>query len=143
MREHLNIKSDLNALDGIRPRVDAFIGTRLDALDKNRVILAVDEALANIIEHAYAGDRTRGIELTMERGDGEIVFTIEDEGAPFDPTAERERELDLERHAQNGRARGLGIYLFTTLMQARHETRPGGGNRLILSRPLPAEASEN
>ena len=134
MSENLTIRSDTAELDRARDLVANFIGQDLDPQEKNRVILAVDEALANIIEHAYGGNTDRQIEMQMERTAGKFVFTIDDDGDPFDPTVER--PLDLGRHAAAGHSRGLGIYLFTTLMEARHEPGPHGGNRLILSKAI-------
>ncbi|MBI3363265.1 MAG: ATP-binding protein, partial [Chloroflexi bacterium] len=47
--------------------------------------LAVDEACANIIEHAYGGEDQGDIAVACEVSDGELRITLRDSGLPFDP----------------------------------------------------------
>ncbi len=136
MKKSLVIRNDFDELARVRDELKAFLGDSFDRLDTNRIVLSVDEALANIVEHAYDDDPAGSIDLSMERvGDERVVFILEDRGPLFDPTQLPAPNLE-ERSHDTGEG-GLGVFLYMTLMdEARHEEREGGGNRLILTKAL-------
>jgi serine/threonine-protein kinase RsbW len=79
------------------------------------VQVAVDEACANVIEHAYGPDQTGDVKLTCcieDRGD--LVITINDHGRPFDPASVPEPPIgaDLASLPEGG----LGLYFMRRLM---------------------------
>jgi serine/threonine-protein kinase RsbW len=123
--------ADLTDLAAIR----AFVRTTATALDASvdvvpDLVLAVDEAVTNIIRHGYRG-RSGPIGVEVERDDGAIVVRVTDEAAPFDPTTWPEPDLDvpLERRA----AGGLGIHLVrTSVDRVAHRAAADRGNELIL-----------
>ncbi len=134
------LRNDLSELARARKITREFIGDALEARDLNRVVLAIDEALANIMEHAYPEDPELRIQLEMRHEQDRFVFVLEDEGEFFDPT--RAPLPDLKEHAAQKRDGGLGIYLFTTLLETTHEVRPSGGNRLRLEKNLSGENAQ-
>lgn len=87
----------------------------LHGLQLNRIELAVDEACANIIEHAYARkpDGEINIHAHVEPG-RRIVITLIDTGEPFDPEAVflHDPKSDLE----DVQAGGLGLFLMRRAM---------------------------
>ena len=138
MRRELVIESDMSELDRVRSEVREFIKDLFDAINLNRVVLSVDEALANIIEHAYPPESTETISLTMERKPDRVVFELRDEGPPFDPTRLGKPDLDsLGRNTADG---GLGVFLYTTLMEASYRRDPTEANVLTLVRRLETAA---
>ena len=100
-----------------------------------RIVLAVDEALANVIRHGYAG-RTDGeihLRASIPPGGG-IRLEIEDECPAVDPRSIQERNLDEVRPG------GLGWPIIRETFD-RHEWKPKGdvGMYLLLERgPQPA-----
>jgi anti-sigma regulatory factor (Ser/Thr protein kinase) len=109
------------------------------------VVLAVDEALTNIIRHAYQGKADQPIEISFRRiqvaQDGarrpalEIMF--EDHGARVD--AKRLCGRDLE----DVRPGGLGLHFIKESMDAVEFRRRWGRNQLRLVKFLRApEASK-
>ena len=69
-------------------------------LDPDRrfgALVAVGEAVANAIEHAYHGGESGLLRVAIEPGDGAVRITIEDYGQwrPFTPDDERRRGLAL------------------------------------------------
>jgi len=126
-------ESRLTELDRFRGLVSEFISADLNEIEKNRVILALDEAFVNIVTHGYGENRVGSIDLTMEKGPEGFVFVLMDRAPLFDPT--KAPAPDLE-HAGSGKDHGLGIHLYSTIMQAAHSPRPDGGNVLKLSRPV-------
>lgn len=96
------------------------------------VTLAVDEALANIIRHAYHGDFDRAIEVDCRAADGRLEFTLLDQGEPPDPARLCAHELD------DVALGGRGTHIIRSTMDEVCYERVPGGNQLRLSKRLPA-----
>jgi len=88
--------------------------------------LAVDEALTNIIRHAYQGNLGKITVLVGVTGE-KIEIVLEDSGKKFDPTQVPPPELP--RHKPGG----LGVHFIRTIMdQMIYDDRNPSGNRLCL-----------
>lgn len=96
------------------------------------VILAVDEALANIIRHAYKNRYDQEIELNCQIGADQIEFTLLDHGEPPDPA--RICGQPLNDVSLSGR----GTHLIKAIMDEICYERVPGGNQLKLIKRLPA-----
>ena len=101
----------------------------------NKIALAVDEALANVMNHGYAKRADGLIWLTISRRetagrlDG-FRIVIEDEGRQVEPEQIKSRDLaDI-------RPGGLGVHIIKEVMDvAKYEKREGGkGMRLTLEK---------
>lgn len=103
----------------------------------NDVVLAVDEAVANIIVHGYKG-QAGIIEIEISRQAETLAIHLRDDTAPFDPTQVPPPDLNvpLEERAPGG----LGIYLIRQIMdEVVYRPLPQGGNELLLrKRSVPA-----
>lgn len=117
LRQYL---SELCSEEGIPPKT-----TR-------RMVLAIDEALANVIEHADLQDGEKEIELALEiRGD-KIVAEICDRGIPFDPTP-RSEGPDRQTYPR----RGFGLYLIHMIVdRITYERSSSGQNVLTLMKRI-------
>ena len=103
--------------------------------DENRIILAVDEAVSNIIEHAYENTLEGEITVAVTAGDGQFSVTISDQGKQFDPGGVA--EPDLEEHIKLGKKRGLGLFLMRQVMdEVNFHYREGSENVLTLVKYL-------
>lgn len=90
------------------------------------IVLAVDEACQNIIRHAYKGDASGVIELTIRRDGGELIFDLVDHAPPVDPSKIKPRDLDDVRPG------GLGTHFIRNVMdRAEFLPRPDGGGNLL------------
>ena len=90
------------------------------------VLLAVDEALTNIIRHAYQGKPGK-MTVTVDASSDKIEIVLEDQGKKFDPTQVPTPELP--RHKPGG----LGVHFIRTIMdQVIYEGHKVEGNRLRL-----------
>lgn len=99
----------------------------------NRLQIAVDEAVTNIIEHGYAeqppGKAT--IEMTLEVSPATFRMVIEDFGTTFDP--EDFGEVDIRGHVEAGNSGGLGVFLMRKIMDLiEYHAEKGRKNRLVL-----------
>jgi serine/threonine-protein kinase RsbW len=99
----------------------------------NRLMIAVDEAVTNIIEHGYdglaPGSSTIDIHLEVDRD--RFLITITDQGDTFDPRTAS--DVDIAAHVAAGRSGGLGVFLIRKIMDVveyHHET--GRHNRLTM-----------
>ncbi len=121
-------------------RIRDFIGNAAqkagvsEALNDD-IVISVDEACSNILEHNYKKLRHKK-KLTVrwevkgkKRKRFEIIIT--DEGTPFDPTAHS--HMNVRRHLKDMKSRGMGIYLISRLMSSvQHRYVNGSGNILTL-----------
>lgn len=123
--------AELTDLAAIR----SFVRTAATSLDASPdavpdLVLAVDEAVSNIIRHGYVGRRGPvGIEIARDHA--RIVVRVTDDAPPFDPTAWPTPNigLPLERRP----AGGFGIHLVRTCVdEVVHRAGPDAGNELIL-----------
>ncbi|MGA0174519.1 MAG: ATP-binding protein [Phycisphaerales bacterium] len=129
----LRVLSQPRLLGAVRALVETF-AERIGFCDRGRgeLVLAIDEALTNIIRHGYghAEDCRIWISLrTLSEPSAGIRVEIEDHQACFDPSELPERDLDEVRPG------GLGIHLIRRLTRTcRHEARPEGGMRLVIEK---------
>jgi len=116
--------------------------------DSHLVILAVDEALTNIIRHAYKGERERCIEVTfrlLSKTGGRVPqrtleIVLLDDGVPVDPKRLRPRPLK-EVPIDELKPGGLGLYFIRKNMDRVEFRRLGGRNLLRLTKALPPAGS--
>ncbi len=91
---------------------------------------AVDEAVSNIIEHAYGGEGIGEISCTCTQVEDGILITLEDYGQPFDPSCVP--VPDLNTQLKNRKNHGLGYYLMCQLMDEVKFEYKENQNRLTL-----------
>lgn len=102
------------------------------------VVLAVDEALTNIIKHAYGGEAGRPIRASFRRievpGDGmqgkALEIVLEDRGKKID------RAKLCGRPLEEVRPGGLGMHFINECMDAVEFRRKFGRNQLRLIKLL-------
>ena len=85
------------------------------------ITMAVDEALANVIRHAYHGRSDARIELQFLAGEDQLEIRIRDTGDPAD------RSKICAREAGCDRIGGLGTHIIKDVMDiVSYESRPDG-----------------
>src|SRR5690606_12980470 len=111
----LTIPSRTSQLARVRRCVMAWAEEAgLPDADARALQLAVDEACANTIEHAYGGrpDGRVDIQATLRRD--ALVVTIRHTGVPFDPQVHQRAALQDMRKER--RAHGYGLHLMHRLV---------------------------
>ena len=107
----------------------------MNASDSGKLELAVDEACANVIEHAYGNDTTKEVIIRATLDEESLSIDVEDTGHGFDPNAVKQEEL--EELVNKRKTGGLGMRLMKTLMdEVRYEIEPGKKNALHMSKRL-------
>lgn len=110
----------------------------------NKVTLAVDESVTNVMEYAYEDDLEGElfIEIALEATRERFRAVICDRGKTFDPTAVP--LPDLKAHVDEGRRHGLGIFLMREIMdEVTYVTHPDGRNELCLVKNASGAGSKN
>ena len=132
--QDLIITNDLATLAEVRTLVAGSVDKGgFPAHYLNRLQIAVDEAVTNIIEHGYDG-KPQGagsiqVSATVSRDEFRIV--IIDQGSTFDPNSMT--DIDIERHVKGGHNGGLGVFLMRKIMDVvDYHYEAGKRNRLLL-----------
>ena len=99
--------------------------------DGELLVLGINEAFANIIRHAYAGQPPQPIELLCESDGTELRFRLKDFGAPADPAQFRRRPLG---EIEPG---GLGLHLMEHIFDRTTYLPQPRGTELELIKNLP------
>lgn len=123
-------------LDGLEAMLDFILqGARelgFDARESNRIRLASEEALVNVINYAYP-DKNGSVEITYDVDEGRrLVVEIVDSGVAFNPLLAP--EPDIESPPENRKIGGLGIYLVRSIMDDLSYRRDEGRNILTLTK---------
>ncbi|MEW6717104.1 MAG: ATP-binding protein [Chloroflexota bacterium] len=95
-----------------------------------RVILAVDEAFTNIIDHAYGGEGLGDIECTCQITEEGLTVRLRDQGNRFDPTLVPEPEIKKSLHEVS--PRGVGLFLMRQIMDEVSYEFTDKGNELTM-----------
>jgi anti-sigma regulatory factor (Ser/Thr protein kinase) len=97
--------------------------------DARRIILAVDEACSNIIKHAYEGDPTRTITMTVTDDTDRLTVQLRDYGKKADTTKIAPRDLEDVRPG------GLGTHFIGAAFDAvTYDTNQEQGTILTLEK---------
>jgi len=112
-------------------------GARLTGFDPettSRLLLAVTEAVTNVIRHVYGGATDRRIDLEV-RAEGEgLHLDLVDYGDWIDPKHIASRPLEDVRPG------GLGVHLIKTTMDTvEYRKNPHGGTTLSMVKHAPAQ----
>jgi anti-sigma regulatory factor (Ser/Thr protein kinase) len=129
----LRMPSDPRFLCIVRATVDGLVSTYgLSNEDKVGVTLAIDEAMANVIRHAYENRHDQTIEFECRVDGQQMEFTLLDQGEPPDPA--RICAGPMDDIALCGR----GTHLIRAVMDEVIYEQVPGGNQLKLVKRLNA-----
>jgi anti-sigma regulatory factor (Ser/Thr protein kinase) len=114
----------------------ATLGFTADKVDE--IVLAVDEACANVIRHSYGGAEDGIIALTL-RSEGETFeLDLSDAGTPAPAERVAQRPLESPEDIDQLRPGGLGVQLiYSVFDEVLYEPGTTQGNRvrMRLARP--------
>ncbi len=100
--------------------------------EKNAVVLAVDEAVANIIKHTYHSEENEPIVIVFRILDDRLQIVLRDFGKKADLSKIKSRDLDEIRPG------GLGVHFIMSAMdEVKYDNSLDVGNQLTLAKYLP------
>jgi len=131
----LDVPADPAAMFMVRAlvgKISERIGFESEQRDK--LVLAVDEACTNVIRHAYGNSGDGRISLTFTLGMDYFEVMIRDFGSSADPATFRGRDLEQVRPG------GLGIHFIKSAVdKIEYDTPPGGGMLLKMIKFMPKQ----
>lgn len=134
--DQLIVEAETRNLAVVREFLHAAIKrSMLPVSDSNKVVLAVDEAVANTIQHGYEGMDKGSVEVLIDADAVSFRVRIRDNGVSYDTAtgASEKAEIDLQAHIASGNKRGLGLFIMRKVMDEVHYTsREGEVNELTL-----------
>lgn len=138
----LNITSSAKCLPVVRGAVEKMANVEgFGEMDSHALTLAIDEALANVIEHGYEGKDDQPISITLlpvKSADGRpgISVTVRDKGRQVSPEKIKGRPLDEVRPG------GLGVHIIKSVMdEVEYSCPPDGGMLLSMVKYVGGDTS--
>jgi anti-sigma regulatory factor (Ser/Thr protein kinase) len=129
----LQLTSDPKGLSPVRAEVRTWLeGHGWEEARIGELVLALDEALTNVIRHGYGGAKDGRILVTLmvtvEGGAGSgVEIRVRDFGRQVDPTKICGRDLDDIRPG------GLGVHIMRAMMSSiEYRCMEGGGMLLTM-----------
>ena len=132
----LHVPSSTENLSMIRDFVKS-IGTQsgMGDMEVARLEMVVDEACANVMEHAYDADCTEEVSIRAIVDGDKVQIVVTDSGKGFDPATVE--QLKLEELVSAKRTGGLGMRIIKSFMDEVHyEMQPGVKNELKMVKRL-------
>ena len=133
LSDSITLPNDVRAV----PELNQFIqsvGQRLnlEAAMTSQLMLAVEEAVVNVMNYAYPIGTVGEVNISAQCTDKDIKVIITDEGKAFDPTTTNKADTTL--NAEERPIGGLGILLVQQLMDTINYERSNGKNVLTLKK---------
>ncbi|MFC2030946.1 ATP-binding protein, partial [Chloroflexota bacterium] len=98
-----------------------------------RIQVAVDEACANVVQHAYRGIEVGDMEICCDLDETGLVIRVRDWGRSFDP--DLVEDPNVEAPLEERTTGGLGIFLIRQYMdETRYSFDPEKGNELVMAK---------
>lgn len=97
-----------------------------------KLVIALNEACMNVIQHAYTGDAAGEITLEIHNNEGLLVFELKDQASPVDLDSVRPRDLEDVRPG------GLGTHFIREIMDecTMGHLEEGSGNFLRMTKKI-------
>lgn len=102
--------------------------------DIEEIRLAVDEAITNVIKHAYNFDASGRIYISVGCDDKHFWIAIQDSGHAFD--LEAYSEPDVQRRIAERKKGGVGVYLIKRLMDKVEYSKENEHNQIRMIKKL-------
>lgn len=135
LKKRISLSNDVNEVTRLSEFVEEICTTlNLDLSASVGVNLAVEEAVANVINYAFPDSASGKITVTASVDEGQLMFVIKDKGQPFDPTSVH--EPDITQTAAERDIGGLGIFLMRHYMDDIHYERKLDENVLTLTKSI-------
>jgi anti-sigma regulatory factor (Ser/Thr protein kinase) len=129
----LQVPADARMLPKTRQAVAGYLEeaeTTAEVVDD--VVLALDEACANVIRHAFPNGVEGDIHLRADIDEQSITVLVEDDGVGFDPF-----QVDLRSRLDDTSGRGLHlIRMLMSSVDVESPTETGVGTRLRMRKQL-------
>ena len=131
-RHFLALHNDRTEIARVMTWVDELAVTLALPLEtKHALQLCLDEAITNIVCHAFEPNTAHDVHIALWRDDTVLHAEVTDDGRPFDPLSYE--PPPAPKDLQSAKIGGLGIRLMRGFADQIAYQRSGPMNRLLLS----------
>ncbi len=117
IHQSLTLPNDIEAIPEMSEFVEQMCSEAgVSASDTMSIVLAIEEAVVNVMQYAYPQGTKGDVILEAVADDKHLDFIISDYGIPFDPT--KKEKVDTTLSAEERPIGGLGIHLVREIMDA-------------------------
>lgn len=142
-REHLLKFTMVNEIPEIAVAINRFNDfaeeNQLPEQVQQQMNMVLDELLSNTISYAFQNDEKHEIELRIEKAEGRLLITINDDGIPFNPLKAEAPDTGLSMDDRE--PGGLGILLVRNMVDDIEYKRRIDGNQITLVKRLDSDDS--
>lgn len=142
-REHLLKFTMVNEIPEIAVAINRFNDfaeeNQLPEQVQQQMNMVLDELLSNTISYAFQNDEKHEIELRIEKAEGRLLITINDDGIPFNPLKAEAPDTGLSM--EDREPGGLGILLVRNMVDDIEYKRRIDGNQITLVKRLDSDDS--
>jgi sigma-B regulation protein RsbU (phosphoserine phosphatase) len=112
---HMVIKNELSEIENVNASFEKFARDHnLPAVISQKMGIAFDDLLSNVISYAYRDDRAHEIDIKAELAGSRLTISISDSGVPFNPLGIRAPDTGLS--VDERELGGLGIHIVRNLV---------------------------
>jgi len=127
----LEARVDLSEIDRINQEFSVFASQHgIGAAAVQKVCIALDDLLNNIISYGFENNEDHVIQLTLDYVGERLEITIKDDGVPFNPFDQAQPDTALT--VEERKIGGLGVLLVKELMSDVSYQRQQGSNVVTL-----------
>jgi sigma-B regulation protein RsbU (phosphoserine phosphatase) len=109
------IKNELSEIENVNASFEKFARDHsLPAVISQKIGIACDDLLNNVISYAFRDDGDHEIDIKAELAGSRLTVTISDGGVPFNPLGSKTPDTDLS--VDERELGGLGIHLVRNLV---------------------------
>ena len=139
LKDRLSVANDTRHLMAVRDFASRMARQGgLSPEEVHKIVLAIDEAVTNIIEHGYNKGEQGTIEIEAEWEQSRFQVVIRDSARVFNP--ESIPAPDMAEHVKAGRKKGLGLFLIRQIMdEVRYRYKDGVQNELTMVKHVRAK----
>ncbi len=135
----LTVPSNSRFLSLIRALVESLLKEAgFSEKEGGRIVLALDEACANIMEHSYKKTPTETIDITFGISSSELFVEMHDygpDGEEFDIKGKHVGRAGTEGEKITPRGRGMNI-IENVMDTVEYKSSPEKGNILLMSKKI-------
>ena len=135
-KHRLKVSCRSNNLEHIRKFVAKVAkSSGFPETDVDKIELAVDEASANVVNHAYDVKEGKEIDVEVKVDKNKFTVVVKDMGKGFDP--KKVNLPDMNNYLKTHKVGGLGIHLMKVLMdEVKFDIKPGQINQVKMVKYL-------
>ncbi len=93
--------------------------------------LVLEEVVVNVVQHAFDGDPSKEIRISLSVDADAVTLTVEDEGRPFDPLTQAPN-ADTDSPIGERPLGGMGLHLVREFASRVDYARVGDTNRVSM-----------